>query len=155
MRRQKPMYQLLSFAFLSTTVGSDRHPMIWRNRVKLDCTNVSPLIAYHIARYAWDSVMMSCEASRSVGAHSEAVRAGRAKCGSNKGFLMVLFSTGCRYAKYFLCSSRARDVISAFSTPPHVGQDRKKIPCFQGIWWFSENQTAVIHTIFSVCTDRG
>ncbi|QDT43945.1 hypothetical protein Pan241w_40490 [Gimesia alba] len=124
MRRQKLRYQLLPFVFLSITVGSDRHRMIRRDRVKLGCANLSPLIAYHISTYACDSVMMSCEASQSVGAQSEAVSVGRAKCGSNKGFLMMLFSTGCRYAKYF-GSRLARDFISALSKSPPEGQDVK------------------------------
>lgn len=49
---------------------------------------------------------------------SEAFRAAPPKSVSNKGFLMVLILTGCRYMYHFLNPPRTRDFISTLSKSP-------------------------------------
>lgn len=75
-----------------------------------------------------ENAAKSCETLRCVGEQCEAVRVDRAKSGSNKGFLRVLLSTGCRFASYFEVLTRAREPIDACSISAPAGQVEKKCP---------------------------
>lgn len=101
------------------------HRTIRREQVKQQsaCDHLSMLIEALVIAFV--CATMSFEASRKTDEQTEALREARSKLLSNKGFLMVLILSVCRFKYHFLTFPRARDFISALSKSPPEGQGVK------------------------------
>lgn len=109
-------------------VNPNANPMLRREEVKLRpaCEDLRSLIDARVI--AFDCATMSFEASRKTDEQTEALRINRSKLLSNKGFLMVLILSACRYMYHFLTFTRARDACSACYESASTRQDIKKCP---------------------------